>query len=192
MTRQVYSFLADVFDYPGPALSESVSRLVDLLGDESPTAAAAVCGLQSVLKASGLAGLQEIYIQAFDFRADCALYIGHHLFGETGKHGIFLAELAEKYRERQLPVTEELPDHLSYLLRYLAKLEDAEETRELVYACLIPALSRITAVKALTGNPYLPVLQALPELLENSGDARPQTGELAWITSSSSPFPMLP
>lgn len=192
MTRQIYRLLADVFAYPDPALPESVGRLVDLLQGESPQAAAAIGGFHNVLNSSGLTGLQEIYIQAFDFRADCALYIGHHLFGETGKHGVFLAELTERYRERQLPIAEELPDHLSYLLRYLAALEDGEDARELVYACLIPALTRITAVKALAGNPYLPVLQTLPELLENSGNSRPQTGELAWITSSSSPFPMLP
>lgn len=190
MNSEVHRLLADVFCYPDPALPEAVDRLLALLPDDAPQATAALTGFRSSLRTLGISGLQEIYIQAFDFRSDCALYIGHHLFGDTGRHGVFIAELAGRYRELGLPITEELPDHLSCILRFLAEIQPSEEAAELIHVCLIPALARINQVKALATNPYLPVLQALPVLLQEPNLS--PIGELGWLTSSSSPFPMLP
>ena len=127
MKQQVYQLLADIFDYPNPAMPLSVNRLMFLLEEEEPKAAAALAEFQSVLETAGIARLQELYIQIFDFRADCSLYVGHYLFGESGRRGQFLAELTERYRERQLPATSDMPDHISCLLRYLAALEPGEE-----------------------------------------------------------------
>lgn len=192
MNRQVYGLLAAVLDYPGSALPAVVARLIELLPEDSPQSAACLIAFQCELESSGLAGLQESYIRAFDFRADSSLYVGHHLFGETGRRGVFVAELTGRYQERKLPATEDLPDHISCVLRYLATLEPGEEASELIHACLIPALHRINAVKALAASPYRPVLEALPGLLQQSENGRSASGELAWIPSSSSHFPILP
>lgn len=192
MNSDVYRLLAQLFEYPDPALPEMLDRMLTLLPKEMSQAAAALARFRSTIENVGIPGLREMYIEAFDFRADCALYIGHHLFGETGRHGAFMAELVGRYRELGLPVKEELPDHLSCMLRYLAEIRFSEEAAELIQACLIPALSRITAVKAISESPYLPVLQVLPVLLQESEPNVPPIGEFAWLTSSSSPFPMLP
>jgi len=40
-----------------------------------------------LLESSTLAGLQEEYVATFDFNPAVALYLGHHLFGTTGKRG---------------------------------------------------------------------------------------------------------
>lgn len=192
MNRQIYGLLASVFEYPGPSVPGAVSRLIELMPEDSAQPATGLIAFQDELQSEGLTGLQEWYIRTFDFRADCSLYIGHHLFGETGRRGVFMAELIDRYRERQLPAAEDLPDHISCLLRYLATLDPGEEASELIHACLIPAISRINAAKAIAASPYRTVLEVLPGLLHQSGNDGLPSGELAWIPSSSSHFPILP
>lgn len=192
MKGQIYELLADVFDYPSPVLPGSLNQLITLLQEDLPEAAAALTAFLSVLETAGLTRLQELYIQTFDFRADCSLYVGHYLFGETGRRGAFLAELSERYRERQLPATTEIPDHMSCLLRYLAALDPGEEASELIHGCLIPAISRITAADAITRSPYRVVFEALLVLLQQKDSGLSQLGEFAWTSSSSSHFPILP
>ncbi len=132
MKGQIYELLADVFDYPSQVLPESLKQLITLLPEDSPEPAAALTAFQGVLETAGLTRLQELYNQTFDFRADCSLYVGHYLFGETGRRGAFLAELSKRYRERQLLAATEIPDHMSCLLRYLAALDPGEEASELI------------------------------------------------------------
>ncbi len=192
MNRQVYGLLATVLDYPGAALPAAVGRLIELLREDSTQSAAALVAFQGEFQSGGLTGLQEWYIRTFDFRADSSLYVGHHLFGESGRRGVFISELADRYRGRQLPPAEDLPDHIGCLLRYLAALDPGEEASELIHACLIPAISRINAAKAIAASPYRPVLEVLPGLLQQSENDCVPSGELAWIPSSSSHFPILP
>ncbi len=191
MNRQAYELLAVVLGYPGAALPAALGRLIELLREDSLPSAETLVAFHDELQSGGLIRLQEWYIRTFDFRADSSLYIGHHLFGESGRRGVFISELADRYRQRELPTTEELPDHLSCLLRYLAALEPGEEASELIHACMIPAISRISAVKAIAASPYRTVLEALPGLLQESENDRLRSGELAWIPSSSSHFPIL-
>ncbi|MFZ0594473.1 MAG: hypothetical protein WAM39_28720, partial [Bryobacteraceae bacterium] len=113
MKGRRYELLADVLDYPGPRLAPALYELASLPPEASPEAAAALSTFQSVLETAGITRLQELYIQTFDFRADCSLYVGHYLFGETGRRGAFLAELSERYCERELAATTEVPDHMS-------------------------------------------------------------------------------
>lgn len=191
MNREVYGLLATALDYPGSALPGAVDRLLEMLPEISHEAAKALNDFRDQLQSVELTGLQEWYIRTFDFRADASLYIGHHLFGETGRRGVFIAELTGRYQKHQLPATEDLPDHISGVLRYLGTLEPGEEASELVHACLIPALSRINAVEAIAASPYRAVLEALPGLLQQIENDSWPSGELAWIPSYSSPFPIL-
>jgi nitrate reductase molybdenum cofactor assembly chaperone len=192
MKRRTYELLAGVLDYPGPMLMPAVYELVSLLPEDSPEAAAALSTFQGVLETAGVVRLQELYIQTFDFRADCSLYVGHYLFGETGRRGAFLAELSDRYCERELAVGTEVPDHLSCLLRYLGALDAGEEASELIHGCLIPAISRIVAANAMARSPYRVVLEGLLVLLQQSNGSPVQLGEFAWTSSSSSHFPILP
>ena len=192
MKQQAYELLADILDYPNLAMPLSVQRLVFLLQEEELLAAAALAEFQSVLETAGIARFQELYIQTFDFRADCSLYVGHYLFGESGRRGLFLAELSERYRERRLAAISDIPDHMSCLLRYLAALEPGEEAAELIHGCLIPAISRVIAADAIAKSPYRVVLEALLVLLQQKDSGYPELGEFAWTSSSSSHFPILP
>lgn len=192
MKQQAYQLLADIFDYPNAALPLSVRQLIFLLEEESPRAATALTEFLSVLETAGIARFQELYIQTFDFRADCSLYVGHYLFGESGRRGLFLAELSGRYRERQLAAISDIPDHMSCLLRYLAAIEPGEEAGELIHGCLIPAISRITAADAIAKSPYRVVLEALLVLLQQKDSGHIELGEFAWTSSSTSHFPILP
>jgi nitrate reductase molybdenum cofactor assembly chaperone len=191
MRQQIHNLFALFLDYPSPALPRSVNQLLSLLREGLPEHVLAIEAFQNALEKAGISRFQELYIQTFDFRADCSLYVGHYLFGESGRRGAFLAELSDRYRERQFPATGELPDHMSCLLRYLSALEPGEEASELIHGCLIPALSRITAANAIAKSPYRLVLEALLAILRQKDGDHSDSGEFAWTSSSSSPFPIL-
>ncbi len=191
MNRRIYALFGDLLDYPSSALPGAVAEFIALLTDY-PEAMAGLVEFQRDVESEGITGMQEWYIRTFDFRADCSLYLGHHLFGESGRRGVFMAELLDRYRERHLPKPEDLPDHLSCVLRYLAVLDPGEERSELIRACLLPAISRLNAVKAVAASPYKSVLEVLPGLLQRGDNGSHLPGELAWIPSYSSHFPILP
>jgi nitrate reductase delta subunit len=191
MRPEIYKLFADVLDYPSAILPVSVRQLLHLLPEGLPGSVNDVAAFQSALETAGITRFQELYIHTFDFRADCSLYVGHYLFGESGRRGAFLAELSDRYRERKLPGTTELPDHISCLLRYLAALEPGEESNELIHGCLIPSLLRITAAAAIARSPYRVVLKTLLAFLQQKDGDQADSGEFAWTSSSSSPFPIL-
>jgi nitrate reductase delta subunit len=136
----------------------------------------------------GIAYLQELYSETFDFRAETSLYIGHHLFGEEIRRNLFMAQLRGKYREAGIPDTVELPDHLAEVLRFLAVLAAADERADLIHYCLLPALQHLLhAFKH--ENPYIYLLQAILLAFRQEDTSFPQGEKIAWALSSSSSFP---
>nr|NIV30865.1 nitrate reductase molybdenum cofactor assembly chaperone [Anaerolineae bacterium] len=85
--------------------------------------------------------LQEIYTGTFDLDARCHPYIGYQLLGESYKRSQFMLGLKECYREHGVqPPSNELPDHLAVMLRFLAAVPNREISREMVVEALMPAL----------------------------------------------------
>jgi len=87
--------------------------------------------------------------------------VGYQLFGDTYKRGAFLAQLNARYRQSALPLSGDLPDHLSEILRYLARTPD----RDLVEEGLVPTLKRM--IDQLDGNPYRDALRAILDVVQN-------------------------
>ncbi|MCZ2079541.1 MAG: hypothetical protein HUU41_07865 [Bryobacteraceae bacterium] len=160
----LYSLLATVFEYPEPALQESLSRCMAVLPPGASESYAQLADFESAVRGKSSGQLQEIYTSAFDLRPDCTLNLGYHLFGDDGRRGLFLAELKDRMEARGIPLGVELPDHLSLVLRYL-DVADEEDRLCLIGDCLIPALSRITPQFERSGNPYRCVLQSLLSLI---------------------------
>ncbi len=82
-----------------------------------------------------------------------------------------MARLKERYQELGLSIGEELPDHLSVVLRFLEVEQPGEERDELIGDCIVPALHKV--LRAIEGKrtPYEAILRALLLYL------RPQRGE---------------
>lgn len=174
--------LAGLLEYPGA----SFDRAREAMGTDPETASLALA-----FGPLDRAALEETYTRTFDLSGDTCLYVGHHLFGEDWRRGLFLAGLEHSYRESGFSRDSELPDYLPLLLRFIASREHDEEIEELIQDCIIPAVSRL--VKALRDDtsPYRGALEMILRSLgcEMAGDAGYET--MPCKTSSTSPFPIL-
>ncbi len=165
--NSLYLVLAEVLDYPSPALLEQVKSSVALLGQINQDAVFKMSAFRLFVETTPLAQLEEIYTSAFDLQPACYPYAGYHLFGESYRRGEFLAKLKARYSAIGFSSGNELPDHIAVLLRYLSLLQDENEQEVIVSECLLPALAQMeTHLKG--ENPYLNVLQSVLIVLRPS------------------------
>lgn len=180
-----YAVIAHLLDYPGPDFTKNVARCRTSCPDEIHPLLQAFRGRVQDL---GVARLQEIYIETFDFHAETSPYIGHHLFGEEIRRSLFMAELRGRYRECGVVENSEVPDHLANVLRFLGATQPGEERSELIHACLIPAIRHMLPALQ-PDNPYTPLLEAILLISQQETTSVTPDGEIAWIPFCSSSFP---
>ncbi len=185
----MYGSLADLLDYPSAGLPSRAAACAE-------SADAAVKGdLESFLDlVRGLSegDLEELYTRTFDLQPESCLYIGHHLFGEDWRRGMFMARLNHRYAESGFSGSAECPDWLPTVLRFLEAEPRAPETEELLRECVIPAAARLLRVLNDRSNPYAAVLRALLHFLAPEGIHNLENEDVLCRPSSSSPFPILP
>ncbi|MEW6752804.1 MAG: nitrate reductase molybdenum cofactor assembly chaperone [Candidatus Latescibacterota bacterium] len=161
--------LARLVSYPGPTLHADLAACGASLGgstdDQEREAAEALARFGAHIATRSTTEVEEVYTWAFDFDPKCTLEIGWHLFGEEYARGALLVRLRELLRQHDIPETAELPDHLVHVLPVLARLEP-EQASALATACVLPALEKIVAGLAATGNPYEHLVQAIRVLLD--------------------------
>lgn len=76
--------------------------------------------------------LQETYVETFDSRRRCNLFLTYFLHGDTRKRGTALLRFKQTYLASGVVLDEsELPDHLCVVLEYAATV-DAEQGRQLL------------------------------------------------------------
>ncbi|WP_037365195.1 nitrate reductase molybdenum cofactor assembly chaperone [Nakamurella lactea] len=88
------------------------------------------------LTAAALPELQADYVETFDSRRRCNLYLTYFLYGDTRKRGAALLRFKQTYRESGFALPDsgenaELPDHLCVVLEYAATV-DGTRGRELL------------------------------------------------------------
>ncbi|MFB3916152.1 MAG: nitrate reductase molybdenum cofactor assembly chaperone [Terriglobales bacterium] len=183
--KDLYAAMAPLFDYPGPDYLDNIARCLTFSSGEIQSQLRA---FRRQIEEIGIACLQEIYIETFDFHAESAAYIGYHLFGEDIRRSLFMAELRGRYRECGLLENSELPDHFANVLRFLGASDAGEERSELIHTCLIPALRHVLrAMKP--NNPYTPLLQAILLTSQRESTSIVPAGKIAWTPFSSSSCP---
>ena len=128
----LYLLLADILDYPSPALLEQVKRCGALLGKIDRDVVSKMDTFRLFVETTPLTRLQEVYTSTFDLQAICYPYAGYHLFGESYRRGEFLAKLKARYSAVGFSSGSELPDHVPMLLRYLAQLQNDNDDDERV------------------------------------------------------------
>jgi nitrate reductase delta subunit len=145
-----YEQLARLFEYPGADYREALAGC-----------RAAVEFARS-MEGLSLDQMQEAFIQAFDLNPDAALDIGWHLYGENYERGEFLVKMRGELRRYGVAESRELPDHLTHVLRVLARMAEGERP---VFAntYLLPALSKMTAALERAGDPFLKLLKAVEQ-----------------------------
>ena len=156
----LYRLFADLLDYPGPALARQAQQAVAAMG--TGQAAALLRGFCDLTEEASPAQMEELYTNTFDVQAACYPYVGYHLFGDSYKRGMFMAQLNAGYREKGFSAGNELPDHVAVILRFLATAPDDEFGHALLHDGLIPALDTMAgAFHDQSDNPYCGVIRAL-------------------------------
>lgn len=156
--------LAVILDYPGPGLTSHVARAVEQLAPVHPAAAESMRQFLASIRELPLGRLQELYTMAFDFRPECSLHAGCHLFGDDPRRAVFLVGLAERFRGRGFPAGREVPDHLPLLLRFAS--DAGPEADEIVADAVLPALTAIARELDTQRDPYRHAVSAALRFLE--------------------------
>jgi nitrate reductase assembly molybdenum cofactor insertion protein NarJ len=133
-----YVDLAELFDFPGADYLERVQRVLALLDESYPEAAAALQRFSDALPASENA-LQELYTRTFEIQSLTTLSIGYILFGDDYKRGDLLANLNREHGLAGNDCRGELADHLPNMLRLIPLLKEDSLRDELVTVLLLPA-----------------------------------------------------
>lgn len=186
----MYRHFATLVSYPEPDLVQTLSAAIPALASEFPESSALLEWFRESTHSLSQGALEEVYIETFEMRAECALYIGHQVFGEDWRRGIFMAGLKERYRAIGISEGVELPDHLRLLLRYLELLEPGQEKDELIGGCIFPAVRKV--LQAIEGkSPYSHILKALSLCLPLPHGSESEFEDLSCNPSSLSLFPIL-
>lgn len=113
-------------------------------GLEAPSAP-----FEAFFRDATLSGLQEDYVTVFDFNPKGSLYLGHHLYGDNQKKSAFMIGLKQEFGRHEFdPAGNELPDHLTVLLSFLAHLArrgEEDYRRRFIAEMVLPGLGRMAA-----------------------------------------------
>ena len=155
--------LGELLRYPG---ADYLSRLDRACAESEPDESRALLEkFRAQAAAMSPQELQELYTRTFDLSPLCSLEVGWQLYGEDYARGSFLVYMRSKLREHGLAERGELPDHLSNLLRLLARMP-AEQADELREGAALPALRKMMQPFSGKTHPYGDLLLSVILLLQ--------------------------
>jgi nitrate reductase delta subunit len=112
------------------------------------------------LETTPLTDQQAAYVETFDLRRRCSLYLTYYAYGDTRKRGMALLQFKHLYGRAGLTLTGgELPDHLAVVLEFTA-LGDAVRGERLLHEHRA-GLELIRLALEERNSPYAAVLQAV-------------------------------
>ena len=123
-----YKLASVLLQYPTAALFDGLDDLDAFAATTSPRQArAAFARFLAWLRATAPADVAQHYVQTFDLRRRCALYLTYYRYGDTRKRGLAMVAFKVAYREEGfIPVKGageaggELPDYLPMVLDFAA------------------------------------------------------------------------
>ena len=111
--------------------------------------------------------LARHFVETFDLKRRCCLYLTYYAHGDTRKRGVALLEFKSVYRAAGLELgPDELPDHLAVVLEYAAT-DPSDGRRLLIDHRAGIELLRLALEDA--GSPYADVLRAVTSTLPALG-----------------------
>ncbi|MBI2940197.1 MAG: nitrate reductase molybdenum cofactor assembly chaperone [Chloroflexi bacterium] len=176
--QRIFHLFATLLAYPRPGLAAVARECETLVAPQDAEAGQFLRQFRTFAEQAPFGHLEEVYSGIFDLDATCYPYVGYHLFGESYKRSVFLLELKRRYRLEGFVFKEnELPDHLTVLLRFLGLTADAVQAAEIIHEGLLPSLEQMVR-KGVEGEteplveqarhrqPYQALLRALQRVLQ--------------------------
>jgi nitrate reductase molybdenum cofactor assembly chaperone NarJ/NarW len=117
-----YKLASVLLQYPTAALFDGLGELDAFAATTSPKAARdAFARFLAWLRATPPADVAQHYVQTFDLRRRCALYLTYYRYGDTRKRGLAMLAFKTAYRDAGfVPSEAELPDYLPMVLEFAA------------------------------------------------------------------------
>ena len=158
-----YKLASVLLQYPTTALFEGISKLDAAAAQASPRASReAFARFLLWLRATPPTQVGQHYVETFDLRRRCALYLTYYRYGDTRKRGMSMLTFKTAYRAAGFdPSDDELPDYLPMVLDFAALTPRGERLLRAHRADL--ELLRRALDQAAT--PYVDVVAAVCALL---------------------------
>lgn len=120
-------------------------------------------------KLLSLTELQQLYVETFDMRRKCSLFLTSWTHGDTRNRGMAIVYFSQKFKEQGLILDrKELPDHLSVVLEFAA-LHSGIEGEMLLAEHHSPLLLIRDALEK-SNSIYVHILEAVIETLPDISD----------------------
>ncbi len=109
-----------LLQYPTSALFDGLDELDAYAAQTAPRPARAAFGqFLSWLRATPPTEVAQHYVETFDLRRRCALYLTYYRYGDTRKRGMAMIGFKTAYRDAGfVPSGQELPDYLPMVLDF--------------------------------------------------------------------------
>jgi nitrate reductase molybdenum cofactor assembly chaperone NarJ/NarW len=158
-----------LLDYPTQELRDRHGLLRDSTRILSGPVAAAFARFLDAADALDLDAQQAHYVETFDQRRRCALYLSYYAAGDTRRRGMALVTFVEAYRAcGWVPRDDELPDHLPTVLELSAR--DPGPVADTLLGTHRAGIELLRSALHHVGSPYAHVVDAvcltLPEIDE--------------------------
>jgi nitrate reductase delta subunit len=155
--RQAASLL---LGYPDEELLGRLPLLRAAVAPLPPALAGPLGRFLDHLESTPLPQMQADYVETFDLRRRCNLYLTYYAYGDTRKRGMALLQFKHLYTRAGLTLSDaELPDHLAVVLEFTATGDVTRGERLLHEHRAGVELIRLALEDA--GSPYAAVLQAV-------------------------------
>lgn len=162
--RRLYPLLGRLLAYPDRDFPKLVSRFRQSLSEHASGLCEDLEEFERRTETLSVRELQECYTRFFDLSPTCVPYLSVHLFGEENlKRSRLMVALREKYEEWNFDPGDELPDHLSPVLRSAPHFKE-DEWREFLEYCVNPSLEKLRESLDRSNNPYSLLLKCLGSL----------------------------
>jgi nitrate reductase delta subunit len=163
MTDRTFKLASVLLQYPTTTLFAGLDELEACAAETSRKAAReAFVRFTSWLRATEPTAVAQHYVETFDLRRRCTLYLTYYRYGDTRKRGMAMVEFKTAYRAAGfIPGDAELPDYLPMVLEFAAL---TDRGRRLLHGHRADVeLLRRALDKA--QSPYADVLAAVGEML---------------------------
>lgn len=160
-----YKLASVLLQYPTLALFDGLDHLEAVARACPKGSARPFARFLTWLRASTPTGVGQHYVQTFDLRRRCALYLTYYRYGDTRRRGMALLEFKAAYRVAGFaPSDAELPDYLPLVLDFAALAPrgeallrehraDLELLRRALHQAGTPYAEVVDAVCARLGRP---------------------------------------
>ena len=120
--RQVLYMAASVLlDYPDEHLAEKIAAVESQLDMLSLPVQAELTAFLDAVRVLGPRGIEEHYVETFDQRRRCSLFLSYYAVGDTRQRGAAIVAFRQQLEALGFEqVRDELPDHLCVVLEAAA------------------------------------------------------------------------